>query len=74
LIAVYYIRSDEPGIRFAFRATVVRGEPAIRDAGELTELGWFRPDDVPQPRTPTAAVAIRDALAGVTGGFGELAD
>ena len=74
LIAVYYIRSDEPGIRFAFRATVTSGEPAIRDTGELTDLGWFAPDEVPQPQTPTAAVAIRDALAGVRGGFRELAD
>jgi 8-oxo-dGTP diphosphatase len=67
LIGAYYVRRAKPGIRFVFRARITDGAaPALSD-DELDEIGWFEPNDLPGPTTPTLPYAVSDAVAGRTG-------
>ena len=67
LIGVYYLRSRKDGVRFMFSARIVSGEPSAADAEEIAEFGWFDPDDLPEPTTPTMPYGVRDAVAGERG-------
>ena len=40
---------------------------AWRPDDEISDMGWFHPDDLPQPLGPFARVRIADALAGRVG-------
>jgi 8-oxo-dGTP pyrophosphatase MutT (NUDIX family) len=72
LVAVYFLRTDRPGLRFVFEGTIVRGAPALQPGGEIAEIEWFSPDDLPQPMTHTGPHGIRDAVAGSRGAFREI--
>lgn len=72
LVAVYFLRSERLGLRFIFERTIVGGEPAVQPGGEIAEIGWFSPGDLPDPMTHTAPHGIRDAVAGSRGAFREI--
>jgi 8-oxo-dGTP pyrophosphatase MutT (NUDIX family) len=67
LIGVYYLRSRKNGLRFMFAAHIVSGEPSAADADEIAEFGWFEPDALPGPTTPTMPWGVKDAVAGERG-------
>jgi hypothetical protein len=48
------------------------GAPAVQPGGEIAEIGWFSPGDLPDPMTHTAPHGIRDAVAGSRGAFREI--
>ncbi len=50
-----------------FLAEITRGEPAHPGAEEIAEVGWFDPDQLPQPVYGTVAYAIADARRGEYG-------
>jgi ADP-ribose pyrophosphatase len=67
LIGAYYVRRAKPGIRFVFRARIADdAAPALSD-DELDEIGWFEPNDLPDPMTPALPYAVADAIAGRSG-------
>ena len=66
LIGMYYF-ADEPWLAFAFRCEIEQGEPALPDTGEIAEIGWFDPHDLPTPLTNLAPRAIPDAVCGEYG-------
>jgi 8-oxo-dGTP diphosphatase len=72
LVAVYFLRTVRPGLRFIFAATIVRGVPSVQADGEIAELEWFSPTALPDPMTHTAPHGIRDAVAGNRGAFREI--
>ena len=69
VIGVYYVRTDRPGLRLMFAGHVAEGEPAVPETGEIADLHWFPPDDLPTEIWPSARVAIGDATASVRGRF-----
>ena len=64
LIGVYCLRDRGSALRFIFAARIASGEPSAADENEIAEVGWFEPDDLPQPTTPTMSWGVRDAVAG----------
>ncbi|GAC1696679.1 MAG: hypothetical protein NVS9B6_04030 [Candidatus Limnocylindrales bacterium] len=56
---------------FVFRADLAPGspEPHAADTGEISECGWFRPDQLPRPLSDFTARRIEDALSGQSAGF-----
>jgi 8-oxo-dGTP diphosphatase len=66
LVAVYTLRSR--GLRFVFSGRF-SGTPVVRDKNELTEIGWFPLDALPQPLAPSAPYAAREIAAGRVGAF-----
>ncbi|HEV2249414.1 MAG TPA: NUDIX hydrolase [Candidatus Limnocylindria bacterium] len=54
------------GHHFVFRARITDGspEPAVTDAAEISELGWFARDALPRPMSDFTIRRIDDALAG----------
>ena len=66
LIGMYYF-ADEPWLALAFRCEIEQGEPALPGTGEIAEIGWFDPHDLPAPLTSLAPRAIPDAVCGEYG-------
>lgn len=66
LIGLYYF-ADEPWLAFAFRCVIEGGEPIVPSTGEIAEVGWFHPHDLPTPLTNLAPRAIPDAASGECG-------
>jgi 8-oxo-dGTP diphosphatase len=50
-----------------FLAEIIQGEPRHPGTDEIAAVGWFDPDDLPQPVYPTVACAIGDARRGEYG-------
>lgn len=48
----------------AFRCEIVHGIPALQPTDELSEVCWFAPAEIPQPRSNLLHHALADALAG----------
>ncbi len=46
-----------------FRARAL-SEPRVADENEITDGGWFHPDDVPRPMSDFTLRRITDAIAG----------
>ena len=72
LIGVYYLRSRKDGLRFMFAARITSGEPSAADADEIAEIGWFDPDALPEPTTPTMPYGVRDGVAGERGRYRDI--
>jgi len=56
---------------FVFWAELAPGspEPQVADAGEISEVGWFAPDQLPRPLNDFTALRIEDALSGRAAGL-----
>lgn len=50
-----------------FRCAVVDGEPSQPVTGEIAEVGWFAPRDIPEPRSNVLHHALEDVVAGRRG-------
>lgn len=51
-------------VAYAFLAEISAGEPALPGTDEIAEVGWFDPEQLPQPVYPTVDAAVRDARRG----------
>ncbi|MDQ3854972.1 MAG: NUDIX hydrolase [Chloroflexota bacterium] len=66
LIGIYYF-AWEPWLAFGFHCHVQSGQPAIPQSGEIAEVGWFRPDNLPSPVTNLLPRVLPDAVGGARG-------
>lgn len=65
LIGIYGF--DNEWVIHAYRCRVVAGSPQLPGTGEIAEVGWFDPAEVPEWRTNSLHYALPDALAGRRG-------
>jgi hypothetical protein len=49
----------------AFACSILSGTPHVPATGEIAEVGWYRPDEVPRPVSNVLHYALPDALAGL---------
>jgi ADP-ribose pyrophosphatase YjhB (NUDIX family) len=47
-----------------FRCSIESGTPAVPKTGEIAEVGWFAPDEIPQPWSNLLHHALEDIVAG----------
>ena len=50
-----------------FRCSIEAGEPALPDTGEIADVGWFSPDEIPHPRRNLLHYALDDIVGGRRG-------
>lgn len=67
LIGVYVIVGRTQVAGFVYLAEVDSGEAVVPPTGEIAELGWYDPADLPEPLTNITVHALIDALAGRRG-------
>jgi ADP-ribose pyrophosphatase YjhB (NUDIX family) len=73
LVGIYQLTGDGYGtdlpdvLVHVFRARLAVGDVAVNSPGRICRLSWHDPDDLPQPLTATARVAVDDAVAGRSG-------
>ena len=65
LTGIYYQPDHAAGefIHFAYACTSVDGRSITPDPAEVAELGFFRPDRLPEPMGETTRRRLADALA-----------
>jgi len=66
LIGIYYF-TWEPWLAFAFRCEIVSGTPMVPATGEIAEVVWLDPQDLPSPQTNLLPCVLPDALSGMCG-------
>lgn len=52
---------------YAYRCSIVDGDPAIPPTGEIAWVGWCNAAELPEPRSNVLHYAVPDALVGVRG-------
>jgi 8-oxo-dGTP diphosphatase len=73
LIGMYQLTGEGCGrdlpdvLMYVFRGRVGAGDVAVNSPGRISRLAWHDPDDLPEPVTATAKVAVADAVAGRSG-------
>ena len=67
LIGIYYFSGREPWLAFAFRCRIQSGQPAVPPTGEIAQVGWFDPDDLPSPLTNLLPRVLPDAVGNAYG-------
>jgi ADP-ribose pyrophosphatase YjhB (NUDIX family) len=50
-----------------FRCVVADGEPHRPSSGEIAEVGWFSPREIPEPRSNILHHALEDVVSGRRG-------
>lgn len=50
---------------YAYRCSIVEGDPVIPRTGEIAWVGWCNAAELPEPRSNVLHYAVPDALAGV---------
>ena len=63
-----YAKPQENDLVLSFRATVV-GRTPWQATDEIAELGYFGPNELPEPMSVAARARIRDAFEGKSGVF-----
>jgi 8-oxo-dGTP pyrophosphatase MutT (NUDIX family) len=48
----------------AFLCSIIEGDPAVPDTGEIAEVRWWPAEDLPWPRSNLLHYALPDAVAG----------
>jgi hypothetical protein len=71
LLGVYVSKADE-WLGFVFIAEITAGVPGVPAGGEIVEVGWFDPTDLPTPCRSLATALIADAAEGRRGVYREL--
>jgi 8-oxo-dGTP pyrophosphatase MutT (NUDIX family) len=66
IIGLYHFRGERMFDVYAFRCDF-EGDAAIVDGGEISDLTWADPLDLPTPMTNIVAAAVPDAIAGNRG-------
>ncbi len=69
LIGVYHFvpANGNPWMTFALRSEIEHGQPAVPNSGEIAEVAWFDPYQLPSPLTNLVPYALPDALRGARG-------
>jgi 8-oxo-dGTP diphosphatase len=73
LVGIYQLTGDTCGddlpdvLKYVFRGRIEGGEASVNSPGRICRLSWHDPDALPDHLTPTARVAIADAVAGRSG-------
>lgn len=69
LIGVYHFAPAKrtPWMTFAFRCEIEHGQPAVPNSGEIADVAWFNPHQLPSPLTNLFPYALPDALRGARG-------
>jgi 8-oxo-dGTP diphosphatase len=67
LVGLYRFVEPPPFTGYAFRCTILGGDPAVPTSGEIEEIGWYPPNDLPTPLTRLVRLALEDAQAGLSG-------
>jgi NADH pyrophosphatase NudC (nudix superfamily) len=73
VVGVYYLEYADgrpPLLSIACRCEIEHGEPSVPPTGEIAEVGWFHPDNLPAPLTNLAPHVIADAARGAVGAVG----
>ncbi len=52
---------------FAFRCEIEDGQPTVPNSGEIAEVAWFDPYQLPSPLINLVPYALSDALRGSRG-------
>lgn len=65
LVGLY--RFDDGFQVFVFRCLLTAGKPGLQPTDELSEVGWYLPEALPDPRSNALHHALPDALAGRRG-------
>jgi len=63
-----YAKPQEDDLVLSFRASVL-GRTSWRPTNEIVELGYFGPDELPEPMSVAARCRIHDAFEGRVGIF-----
>ena len=67
LIGIYYFSGREHWLAFAFRCRIDGGQPAVPPTGEIAQVGWFDPVELPSPLTDLLPRVLPDAVGGAYG-------
>jgi 8-oxo-dGTP diphosphatase len=67
LVGVYVVVGRAQIVGFVYLADVVGGVPMVPPTGEIAEVGWFDPAQLPEPLTNITVHALTDAIAGRRG-------
>ena len=55
---------DNAFVSHVFAGSIANGVPALPPTGELSDLGWFDPSELPTPQTSAIRFGVPDAVAG----------
>jgi len=70
LIALYFVRRVQPPrLGFVYAARITGGRLELPASGELSDLGWFPIDNLPENVSRFVPHAIRHAAEGARGAF-----
>lgn len=50
-----------------FGCSITSGEPTLPESGEIAEIGWFRPEEIPEPTSNLLHHALDDIVEGRRG-------
>ncbi|MGB9376263.1 MAG: NUDIX domain-containing protein [Mycobacteriales bacterium] len=71
LVGLYHLCGGATGlpeqITYAFRCEVIGGEAVVNLPSKVAALGWYDPDDLPSPTTPSVPIVVPDSAAGNSG-------
>jgi 8-oxo-dGTP diphosphatase len=65
LIGLYRLQNGF--VSTLFRCSIENGVPGVPASDEIAEVGWFAPDDIPEPRSNLLHHALDDVVAGRRG-------
>ena len=57
---------DDGFIAYVFGCLILEGEPTVPPTGEIAEIRWAQPHDLPSPRSNVLHYAFPDAVRGRT--------
>ena len=78
LVGLYQLTGDGCGddlpdvLVHVFRARLVGGEATVNAPSKISRLSWHDPGSLPEPMSPTARTALKDAVAGRSGVLAEV--
>ncbi len=71
LVGLYHLCGGSASLpdqlTYAFRCTVVGGEAVVNLPSKVAGLGWYAPDVLPAPTTPSVTVVVTDSATGLSG-------
>jgi ADP-ribose pyrophosphatase YjhB (NUDIX family) len=67
-----YVSLADDFVAFGFLAQITSGSPSVPAGGEIVDVGWFDPTNLPSPCPTLATALIADAVAGRRGVYREI--
>jgi ADP-ribose pyrophosphatase YjhB (NUDIX family) len=65
LIGIYRLENGFSATLFS--CSIENGKPTLPATGEIAEVGWFAPDEIPRPRSNLLHHALDDIVSGRRG-------